>query len=182
MERQLINYLPDVVRDYREFQGITAGQQPEFEQAWDAADQVMNNQFILTADDLGLSRWETILGIIPKATDSLDDRRFRVLSRLNEELPYTLPQLRNILETLCGAGNYTATIEDETYILIVKIGLAAKNNYSDVESLLDRVTPQNLIVNLSQLYNTHAELGRFTHAQLAAYTHTELRNEVLNNG
>lgn len=77
-------------------------------------------------------------------------------------------------------GNYSAEVMEGTYQLIVKIGLAAKNNFSDVESLLDRVVPQNLIVTLLQLYNTHAELGRFTHAQLAAYTHDQMRNEVMN--
>ena len=179
MERKLIEYLPYVVRDYSEFQGLTAGEQPEFEQAWNRADELLDNQFVLTAGNLGLSRWEEILGIVPKATDTLDDRRFRVLTRLNEELPYTLPQLRNILQTLCGEGNFSAEIESETYELIVKIGLAAKRN---LEALLERVSPENLIINLSQLYNTHAELGRFTHAQLAAYTHHDLRNEVMNNG
>lgn len=69
-----------------------------------------------------------------------------------------------------------------SYQLLVKIGLAAKNNFNDVESLLNRVVPQNMVVTLLQLYNTHAELGRFTHAQLAAYTHNQLRNEVLKNG
>ena len=155
MERKLIEYLPYVVRDYSEFQGLTAGEQPEFEQAWNRADELLDNQFVLTAGNLGLSRWEEILGIVPKATDTLDDRRFRVLTRLNEELPYEL---------------------------IVKIGLAAKRNFSDVEALLERVSPENLILSLSQLYNTHAELARFTHAQLAAYPHHDLRNEVLKNG
>ena len=180
MDRKLINYLPYVVRDYAEFQGITGAEQPEFETAWAAADDLLANQFIKTAGNLGLSRWEKILGITPKGTDTLDDRRFRVLARLNEELPYTLPQLRVILGTLCGAGNYSAEVVDGTYQLIVKIGLAAKNNFSDVESLLDRVVPQNMVVNLLQLYNTHAGLGRFTHAQLAAHTHDRLRNEVMN--
>lgn len=180
MDRKLINYLPYVVRDYAEFQGITGAEQPEFETAWAAADDLLANQFIKTAGNLGLSRWEKILCITPKGTDTLDDRRFRVLARLNEELPYTLPQLRVILGTLCGAGNYSAEVVEGTYQLIVKIGLAAKNNFSDVESLLDRVVPQNMVVNLLQLYNTHAGLGRFTHAQLAAYTHDRLRNEVMN--
>lgn len=44
------------------------------------------------------------------------------------------------------------------------------------------MVPQNMVVTLLQLYNTHGELGRFTHAQLAAYTHDQLRNEVLKNG
>ena len=180
MDRKLINYLPYVVRDYAEFKGISEAEQPEFESAWGSSGDLLNNQFISTAGNLGLSRWEKILGITPKGTDTLEDRRFRILTRLNEELPYTLSQLRNILETLCGSGNYSAEVMEGTYQLIVKIGLAAKNNFSDVESLLDRVVPQNLIVTLLQLYNTHAELGRFTHAQLAAYTHDQMRNEVMN--
>ena len=182
MERKLIDYLPYVIRDYAEFQGIMGSEQPEIEKAWNTTDDLLDNQFVPTAGNMGLSRWEKILGITPKGTDSLEDRRFRILTRINEELPYTLPQLRNILETLCGKGNYSADVEEGTYQLLVKIGLAAKNNFNDVESLLNRVVPQNLVVTLLQLYNTHAELGRFTHAQLAAYTHNQLRNEVLKNG
>lgn len=131
MDRKLINYLPYVVRDYAEFQGITGAEQPEFENAWAAVDDLLNNQFIKTAGNLGLSRWEKILGITPKGTDTLDDRRFRVLTRLNEELPYTLPQLRVILESLCGAGNYSADVAD--YTLLVKVGVAAKKNFQDVQ-------------------------------------------------
>lgn len=127
-----------------------------------------------------MSRWEKLLGIIPKGTETLEERRFKILTRLNERLPYTLPQLKNILETLCSAGNYSAEVMEGTYQLVVKIGLAAKSSFSDVEALLERVVPRNMIVNLLQLYNTYAEIGRFTHGQLAAYTHNQLRNEVMN--
>ena len=180
MDRKLINYLPYVVRDYAEFQGIAGAEQPEFENAWAAVDDLLDNQFISTAGNMGLSRWEKILGITPKGTDTVEDRRFRVLTRLNEELPYTLPQLRNILETLCGEDNYSADVEEGTYQLLVKIGLAAKNNFNDVEALLNRVVPENMVITLLQLYNTHAQLAACTHAQLAAFTHDRLRNEVMN--
>lgn len=177
MDRKLINYLPYVVRDYAEFQGITGAEQPEFENAWAAVDDLLNNQFIKTAGNLGLSRWEKILGISPKGTDTLDDRRFRVLTRLNEELPYTLPQLRVILESLCGAGNYSADVAD--YTLLVKVGVAAKKNFQDVQTLLKRVAPVNLVLVVQQLFNIHQVLGGFTHAQLAWYTHSEVRTEEL---
>lgn len=180
MERKLIHYLPYVVRDYDVFKAMMEAEQPEFESAWASVNDLLDNQFIGAAGNMGLSRWEQILEITPKGTDTLDDRRFRILTRINEELPYTLPQLRVILETLCGAGNYSAMVEEGTYFLVVKIGLAAKKNFSDVEALLQRVVPANMVVDLSQLYNTHAELGRFTHAQLAAFTHDHLRNEVMN--
>ena len=75
MDRKLINYLPYIVRDYAEFQGITGAEQPEFESAWAAVDDLLNNQFLGTAGSLGLSRWEKNLSINPKRTDTLDDRR-----------------------------------------------------------------------------------------------------------
>ena len=182
MERKLIDYLPYVVQEFKEFQGITSGEQPEFDLVWDAHEQVFANQFINTMDNYGLSRWEEILRLVPKATDSLNVRRFRVLSRLNERLPYTLPQLRNILQTLCGKGNFTAEIQTRSYELVVRIDRAAKSNFSDVASLLDKVTPTNLLINLSLWYNTHREIAQFTHAQLGAHTHIYLKNEVLQDG
>ena len=119
MERKLIDYLPYAMRDFKEYEGIMESEQPEFDQAWNNADDLLNNQFISTAGNVGLSRWEKILEITPKGTDSLEDRRFRILTRINEELPYTLPQLRNILETLCGPGNYSADVAEGSYHLIV---------------------------------------------------------------
>lgn len=181
MERKLIDYLPMSFVIMRSFRG-----------SWGANSRKLKRHgiprmiFLIISSFPPLETWAfpggKDLGITPKGTDSLEDRRFRILTRINEELPYTLPQLRNILETLCGKGNYSADVEEGTYQLLVKIGLAAKNNFNDVESLLNRVVPQNMVVTLLQLYNTHAELGRFTHAQLAAYTHNQLRNEVLKNG
>lgn len=179
MDRDLIGYLPKVVQGCTDFAALTTGEQPEFEQAWNEADALLDNQFILTAGELGISRWEQILGITPKGTDSIEDRRFRVLTRMNEELPYTLPQLRNILDTLCGSENYSAELISNGYTLIVKIALAVKSNYTDVEALLGRIVPVNMVIDLQQLYNTHVELSVFTHAQLSAYTHHQLRNEVM---
>ena len=180
MERKIIDYLPDVVRGYAEFIGIAAGQQKEFERAWDRADSLLADQFILTAGESGISRWESILDIVPKGTDTLDDRRFRVLTRLNEDLPYTLPKLREMLSNLCG-GKYTAELID--YTLSVKLGLAAKSNYSDVVTLLERVLPANMTADVSLLYNRYSMLTPYTHEQLHAYTHDELRTEeTLQNG
>lgn len=180
MERKLIDYLPTFLREYAELRGVMDGEQPEFERAWNAADAVLDNQFIYTADSDGLSRWESLLGITPKGTYTLDERRFNILTRINQELPYTLPQLRVMLEALCGTGNYTARVTD--YVLLVKIALVAKNSFDDVADLLDRITPVNMVIDLQQIYNTHAEVGRYTHAALAAWTHSQIRSEVFTDG
>ena len=79
----------------------------------------------------------------------------------------------------CG---FTVTLVGSTFTLSVRVMLTAKQNYDDVETLLNRIVPENLILDLSLMYNQHQTLAAFTHAQLAAYTHYFLRNEVLPHG
>lgn len=43
MERKLIDYLPYVIRDYAEFQGIMGSEQPEIEKAWDNTDDATHS-------------------------------------------------------------------------------------------------------------------------------------------
>ena len=158
MERKLIEYLPYIVRDYAEFQGIAGAEQPEFENAWAAAGNLFANQFVRTADNLGLSRWEKILGIVPKGTDTFDGRRFRILTRLNERLPYTLPRFRQMLESLCGAGKSSAEIAAGTYRLRIWIAEEVWEYLPELRSLTARIVP----VNLSSFYEIRMEpIGLF---------------------
>ena len=150
MERKLIDYLPYVVRDYDVFQGMMAGEQPEFEAVWQMMKELLDHQFILTAGHLGLSRWEKLLGILPKREDSLEIRRNRILLRLREQLPFTLRRLRQVLEALCGEGKATAETED--YLLKVTVDLAAQPYLEDVTELLLRMTPANLLLSLYLLF------------------------------
>ena len=179
MERKLMDYLPYVVRDYPQFKGIIGAQQSELELVWEAAGRLLDNQFLPSADEWGISRWENILGISPKGTQSLEERRFTVLSRINEQLPYTVTQLRNMLGNLCGKGNFSVEIPENSYQLVVRVWLEAKDNLQAVDALLRRVAPENLVIDLSLLYNTHAALAPYTHAQLASYTHQGLKEEEL---
>lgn len=179
MDRLMIDYLPDVLKGYREYQGIADGQQWAFDRAWNHVDQALDDQFVDTATEKGIADWEGILKIVPKGSDTLEDRRFRVKTRLNEQLPFTLPSLRQQLENLCGKGEFSAEISPGTYLLAVRIALTAKSNYNDVQTMLTRVVPDNIVIDLDLKYNTHDVVHGFTHAELARYTYSEVRNEVL---
>ena len=58
LDRKLIDYLPPVLQSVMEFAAITGAQQPEIEAAWDALNLVMDNQFIDTATEAGVTVWE----------------------------------------------------------------------------------------------------------------------------
>lgn len=177
-EVDLVSYLPPYLQEYnRETVAALKAENPEFGLVWEVLEQVLNNEFIETADDLGLSRWEKILGIFPDTTDTIENRRFRIMARMIETRPYTVPQLKNILRNLCGEDNYSVQVSD--YVLIVRIGLTSRSNYSDIEALLQKISPANMVIDLSLAYNQHQSLLPMTHAQLAAMTHYEIRNEIM---
>lgn len=179
MRKNLFEYLPPVLQQVLDFRHIMQAEQPELDKLFLASEEVYDNQFCEIARLSGVERYEQILGITPKASETLQDRRFRILARFNERLPYTYRMLESMLETLCGAGGYALELNAREYTLSVQIALASKAMYGDVDDMLKRVVPANLVISVSLKYNQHETLAAFTHAQLAAYTHDQLRNEVL---
>ena len=166
------------MRGFNEIKAIMNTEQVGFDNVWISSDEVMNNQFVTQATEGGVARYEQILGITPKATYTLEERKFQVLARMNEQLPYTMKQLHSSLGSLCGEDGYTLKLDYDTYTLGVKLGLANENNVQAVVELLDKMTPANIVKKV-MLFNTHLILADFTHEQLAAFTHKELREAVL---
>lgn len=182
MDRKLIEYLPLYVRDYKEIQEIMKTDELEISEMWKCLEGLLNDQFVQVSTDAGLARWETILGIIPKNTDTFDERRFRILARLNEQLPYTVPTINEQLSSLCGKDGYLFLLDNDNYSITVKLALSNKNNFEDVMDYLRRVVPANMEIIISLLYNTYNILSQFTHSQLSRYTYAQLREHVLEKG
>ncbi len=57
------------------------------------------------------------------------------------------------------------------YTLTVKVALSAKSNFDDVDDLVRRIAPANLVIIVELKYNQYETLSKFTHRQLANYTH-----------
>ena len=176
--RLLINYLPPYMQEYAEMQEIMKAEQPEFDFLWEAFETAMNNQFIEDATEYGVRRWESMLDITPKDTDTIDERKFRILTRLNQELPYTLTKMREILTTLCGADGYSINLQAEKYHVEIRIALGHHNNYMEVVKVIDKMVPANMTTYVKLMYNTYDTIGAFRHKDLVPYTHDQLRKEV----
>lgn len=182
MRKKLQDYLPPILLKTYEFPLLCDTEQPEIDRLHDAADAVLDAQFLSTAGEYATQRYEKIFGVVPQDTDTLDERRFKVLTRINTQLPFSVRRLRQQLETLCGADGYKLELDGDRYTLTVKVALTAKRNQQAVEELLADIVPANMVCTTSLLYNQHADLTRFTHAQLALLTHFEIREEVLPDG
>ena len=177
--RLLIEYLPEYLRYVREFKQTMSAEQPEFVLLSTALERFLDNQFITTATEYGVARWEKILGITPKGDATLDARKFTILARINEQLPFTMRVLERMLAQLCGADGFWVELDANAYKLTVKVALEAENNFADVGLLLKRIVPANLVVDLLLLFNTHMYVGQFTHEDLRRFTHEQIRRDDL---
>lgn len=181
MARQvnIINYFPQILREYREIIEIAVADNPELNAQWQAIENFYNDMFCDSLTENGCKRWESILKIVPKDTDSIEDRQFRIKSRLNEKLPYTMNVLNHQLTTLCGENGYSLERNLSTHTIKVRVALIVKAQYDAVGELLERIRPCNTVIDLSLLYNQHSTLANFTHSHLHSYTCDQLRNEVI---
>lgn len=181
MENRYINLkelLPLYLQEYSELAEIMNTETLEFRLLESRHNRMIDNRYIISCDEEGISRFEKILSVTPKSNDTLEDRIFRCLTKWNVCLPYNYAFLERKLRELCGT-EYTIDFDVPGQTMIVKIGIAQKNQYDSVVDILEEIVPCQIVLDISLLYNQHLTLAKFTHAQLAKFTHTQLRNEVL---
>lgn len=145
------NYWAAVVRGAAEFQQIAAAENPEFNKLSECIRRIMQDSFINDATEYGVSRWEKMLEIYPGATDSLDDRKIRVLTYLNIRLPYSWRVLKQMISSFVGENNFTMNYINDISKLIIRIRVETESQFDAVLTLLNRVVPQNIVIDLGGL-------------------------------
>lgn len=176
---KLTDYLPEVLSEAREMIAIENVLQSERENIYEELNIRINESYVNEAEESGVYRWEKILNITPMTTDTLEDRRFKLINRLNGDLPYTMTAIRKKLELICGKGNFKVTYNKEAFMLTVKLGLLIKKRVTEVRDMLYERIPANIILEVLLLYNNHEEVARFTHKKLSQWSHKEICEEVL---
>ena len=58
MDRKLIEYLPEWLREFREIKELTDIEQSQSENLWEALEKMWNNNFIESLDEQGCEHWE----------------------------------------------------------------------------------------------------------------------------
>lgn len=140
---KLIDYLPPVLQDIAEFTAIMKSVQPEINTAWDALNFIMDNQFIDTATEAGVSIWEKESGIVPLAADSLADRKQRLKTAWSKGVVYTVKWLSELLTT------YNKNATDKLNILdyTLKAPLTISDDWRSLCDLLRIRLPENIAIS-----------------------------------
>lgn len=174
----IYSYFPPVIGETKEIKHISNALTNEFKRLQKARDETYKNQYVSTLEPSGCKRWETMLDIPSKQTDSIETRRMRIASQIVSEIPYTKETLKSYLTSVCGDTGYLLNIDHSKLSIVVKLELTIKEQQKIVESTLEKIVPANMILDVSLRYRTHEELANYTYGQLASYTHGEIREKT----
>ncbi|MEG6521147.1 putative phage tail protein [Desulfotomaculum sp. 1211_IL3151] len=144
MTAPINEYWPEILREIRQLEELNVIN-PELAILWPAADALMDDQFIRTATGTGIGRWERMLNITPFIEDDLATRRFRVLTRWYDKLPYVYRVLKNKLTQLFG-DDYKLELLADDYTLKVEVSTFNWNTFDQVTTDFRRMLPANMVL------------------------------------
>lgn len=178
-EYDLIGHVPDVYAQIEEIQEILRVETLDTNALWVNTENIYNDAFIVTSTDYGLDRRYNFLNMPIIPGEDRETRIFKLLARYQEQAPYTWEALLNLLNGLLGEGNYLASRNVGTKILEVKLELTQSGQYNAVVDLLERIVPQNMVINISLRYNTWNQVKALTWNQVKTKTWDEIKEGVL---
>lgn len=139
-------YFPRFYDGYVEIDAIIDTEDKAFEEIGVNFRRAINNQFIKLADETGISAYEVLFDVVADpSTETLEERRDRLLNRVSVIPYYTTIFLRNRLDSLIGAGLYNLIIDYDNYTLYLES--AAKNQlyYNEIAVLMSNIKPCNIV-------------------------------------
>lgn len=176
-EIDLLGYWMPVLRQLKEFKEIAKAETPELKYILEQVERTLNNMFIETADEYGIKRFEDMMGIYPEAGASLETRRFNVLVKWNDKVPYTEKELYNRLISICGDDNFSVNPDYKNYFLEIITHLGIEGAFDIISSILQDMIPCNLVLDLK---NTLEE-GNTTPFSVAVVSCVAMRYQITND-
>jgi hypothetical protein len=142
--KKLIEYVYPDVAELGEISQIMSSEQVTVDDLWTLIEQVMNAQFIMKADETGISIYEKFLNIVPKQGETLDERRAEVLSAFQDSLPYTRKMLKNLLLALGIPDDSLQITYPDNFHVEVGVSREYESLMDFIRALLERMSPYTM--------------------------------------
>ena len=125
-----------------------------------------NNQFIAYADEDGIYAYEQLFQIVADPeTETLEERRFRLLNRIQTLSYYTMIYLRQKLNSLFGENNYEVEMDYPNYTLYIKSNVSNSFIYKESIATINKIKPANIVFINVPFIPTTIEVGEEIYQQ-----------------
>lgn len=147
--KTLLEYLPPFLREYYEFKQLCKSGDIEVSSINKAVDWNFDSAFISDCDATVLSKYERLLGIIPTSSQSIENRRNKVLLQWNTVASMTLSQFISKLQEYCGKDNiYVDTSREQFYQLVLWLNIH-EVDVPIIKDFVDTWLPMNVNYTLN---------------------------------
>ena len=140
--------IPPHLLEMTEFKIIEAVSEALIEELEDEIANVSSDILIGTSTEYGIARREKITGLTKIDTDTIEERRAKVLSKWYDVTPYTEDTIRARLDTICGSGNYILTLDTENDVVTVKIDSPSRDIINTTVAYLEETIMLQDIINI----------------------------------
>lgn len=140
MQTLILNHYPPVIKQIKDIQQIAKAEDIEFSKLNVSINEVIRNMFVFTANETGVQRFEKLLGIKPKAAQSLDDRKIYILSMMNRR-KMSLSELMTMLSNY--SEGITILNDIANMEMIIEINTDA-GSLDMLNSIIDEILPLNI--------------------------------------
>lgn len=203
MSRLLIDHMPDYYNNSNIIENVDIAISTELEKASTYVNDILNNFYWSSINEIGIARWEKELDISVAKNYDLDLRISRIIAKLRGQGTTTKSIIKNIIKAWNGCNvevyelsphflmqKYThqelklRTYEDlkgedyEVKIVFVDT-VGVPKNMDDVKNAISEVIPAHLNVRYIFSYKSYGDLKSYNYAQLNLYTHENIRNNKM---
>lgn len=159
----ILTHLPGFLRDYREFKVLNEVENYELQKISDETEVIKDNQFIFHTDEIGISRFEEMLGIKVDANDTLEIRQNRVYTKWMDNIPYTYKYLVSKLEAMLGVNGYEILHDFTNYYLKIITKNVMPSQTIECFEYVKEMIPVNLVFEIQsrQIETLSTYVGAF---------------------
>ena len=138
-------YVPAIYKDVLEMDTLT----DVHDQLLDLEDTFLtdleDSQFVVTAPLTAIKEYEKLLKIVAKNTDTIEFRRERIINRLSMTPPFSLPYLRQKLDSIIGLNKYECYIDYNDYTLYIESSAEEQTWAEEIYVTINKLKPANIV-------------------------------------
>ena len=145
---ELLKYMPDYYNGVYEMEELLKAQSKGLYQFDGEINRTLLNEFIIQADEKGISVFEDQAGIKPDSGASLETRRNNVLLRLLPPKPLTKRYLNHLLEIMNLKADVKVDYAKRLALVEAKSSDITVDKVNNIKYMLNIALPANMIYDI----------------------------------
>ncbi len=175
--------LPKNVMEVPQVKEVLQAEQMEIDTICDYILNLLKELNVNSTTEL-ISRHEQIFDLKNSANESIEERRAKIIAKLNSRGMTTTESIAEIARILTEC-ECSVTEKYDEYAFIINVEYLPSEESEKLKYLLvqvGEVKPAHLSCTVHLVYNTYGDLTPYTYGELGAFTYKELREKRLKHG